>query len=72
MTTREIPTSGCINDRVYYDHADPKREYRFVIRMVMSDEEANSFMDELEDRGALRIRAEAKDEITFIEKAKQI
>jgi hypothetical protein len=67
MTLKEVPTNGCISDKVYYEHASSAKEYRFVIRFQMTEEEAVKFIDDMIDKGAIRIRAEAEGKIIFIE-----
>ena len=72
MTLQEVPTSGTLSDREYYAHLDAKKEYRFVIRFSMTPEEVSQFCEEMIDRGAVRIRAEASDSILFIEQAAKV
>jgi hypothetical protein len=63
----EKPTSGCINDRIYYEDVPEMKETKFTIRFMMTPEQAIVFMDEMLDRGAFKIRAETNGNITFIE-----
>jgi hypothetical protein len=67
MTLKEVPTSGTMCDKVYYEHPDDCREYRFVVRFMMTEDEAVKFLEEMVTRGASRVRAEAKGSICFIE-----
>jgi hypothetical protein len=64
---RELPTSGSLTDKEYFQDVPACKETRFVMRFMMTAEEAIAFMDEMLERGAIRIRAEAHNEITFVE-----
>jgi hypothetical protein len=64
---KEKPTSGSLCDKVFYEDVPEVRETRFVVRFMMTPQEAITFMEEMVDRGAIRIRAESNGNITFIE-----
>jgi hypothetical protein len=69
MGLQEVPTSGCLSQRTYYEHPEDKREYRIVVRFMMTPLELTQFIEEMLDRGASRVRAEASGDITFVEAA---
>lgn len=69
MVFKEIPTSGSMTQKVYYEHPEDKREFRIVLRFMMTTEEMTAFVEEMLDRGAIRVRAEANGDITFVEAA---
>lgn len=69
MGLQEIPTSGSLSHKVYYEHPENKKEYRIVVRFMMTPEEMVAFIEEMLDRGAIRVRAEANEDITFAEAA---
>ncbi len=64
---KEKPTSGNLCDKVYYEDVPEVKETRFVLKFMMTPEDSIKFMEEMLNRGAIRVRAETNGNITFIE-----